>query len=293
MRDKTLLKFLLDILLVVLFLNIFESELIGATWHEILGLGIGVLFAVHLMFNWTWVKNITRNLFNPAFKLKPKLFFVLNIMSFICLVAMIYTGIEISRILFPSEAAVFNHDLVEVHEAVAHALLGLFALHLALHWRFIVNAVCKLYAGLSTKYVKAIAGVSVLAVVASLYTQMATSSTEDAEQTRAVREPLQYRHEQHREDHQAGPMGNYAPELPLEDTASEEAAYSAEPSQAGSLAENPNDAGAEVGLSDYLGNLFCNGCSNHCSLLSPQCENGARNRELARDQYQQQYVTQN
>jgi len=285
MRDKTLLKFLLDLLLVVIFLNIFESELIGATWHEILGLGIGVLFAVHLMFNWTWIKKTTGNLFNPAFKLKPKLFYVLNTLSFICIVTMMYTGIEISRVLFPSEAAVANHNLMEVHEAVAHALLGLFVLHIALHWRFIVNAVGKLYAGLRAKYVKAFAGAGVMVVVASLlYAQIAASAAGDAEKDRAVKEPPLYRQDQQREVYLNPPGAGVL----IDDET-----YPAEQSQDGTISANQGDAGAEVSLNDYLGNLFCNGCSNHCSLLSPQCENGARNQELARAQYQQQYVTQN
>ncbi|KAF1084726.1 hypothetical protein SPSYN_02512 [Sporotomaculum syntrophicum] len=77
---------MLDVGLAALFLILIEPQRTGMAWHEILGLSIGFLFTMHVLLNWSWVKKTTRNLFTLAYKTKTKLCYVLNTVSFICVI---------------------------------------------------------------------------------------------------------------------------------------------------------------------------------------------------------------
>ncbi len=289
MHDKTLAKLMLDIVLAVLFLILIEPHNTGMAFHEILGLSIGVLFTVHIILNWSWVRRTTKSLFNPKFNTKPKLFYVLNVISFISVATMIFTGIQISQVLFASESAVIDHNFVFVHKWVANFCLGLFSVHIVLHWHFISSAICKLFTKLKTSnFSKAVASVAVTVLVISLlYSQIASSSADDANQVRVESEPPMHRHE----FNHAKPMKRYENNIPRSNGATVYE-YSAEENQDSSISTDTSNDGDVTTLNDFLDDIFCNGCSNHCSLLNPQCEKGAQQQEFNKIQYQQKYGTQ-
>ncbi len=177
MKDKTLTKIILDIIMTVLFLILVDPKNTGMTFHEIAGLIMASLFIFHIFLNWSWIKKVSKNLFNPKMNTKPKLFYLLNTVSFISILTIIITGIEISKVLFVSDSVGINGGFVFVHKWAAYICLGLFGVHIVLHWRFIVNALSKLFTPLKSPVLGKVAmGMGVVVItVGLLYTQIAES----------------------------------------------------------------------------------------------------------------------
>jgi hypothetical protein len=64
MKNSTLLKIVNPLLFIAVlsqFANVLMQKLITADWviemHEIIGYSIGALVVLHVMLNWTWVRN--------------------------------------------------------------------------------------------------------------------------------------------------------------------------------------------------------------------------------------------
>lgn len=302
MNDKTIKKLILDIGMTILFLLMIDPKNTGMPFHEIAGLTMGALFIYHIFLNWSWVKKITQNLFNPKLKTKPKLFYLLDIVSFISVVTIIVTGIQISQVLFVSETVHAGRSLFTLHKWVSYFCLGLFGVHIAVHRRFIVNAAAKLFSDWkSLNLGKAImsAGAIVL-IIGLLYSQIACDA-DRSDQVGAQREPSAWEEAYQSEpgDSRNSISADNGSESPMEEnqesSISADTGSKAETKQDQSISSDSGNAGGTdntvdtVTLSDYLDKLFCNGCPNHCSLLAPQCNKGVQQQEYARIEYQQQY----
>lgn len=190
MQAKSLTKLMLDIVLTALFIILIFPRETGFTFHEIAGLSIGVLFIYHIMLNWPWVKNVGKNLFNLRMKSKPKLFYLLNSLSLIAVSTIIITGVQISEVLFPAQGMV-SHTLLVVHKWISYGCLGLFGLHLALHWKFFVHTVPRMFRSPGRpawgKVVLKLG--AMILTLGMLYSQLAVSSTNNTRQSIARREP--------------------------------------------------------------------------------------------------------
>ncbi|MEQ8174510.1 MAG: DUF4405 domain-containing protein, partial [Syntrophomonadaceae bacterium] len=145
MKTGNNLKLILDIVLTVLFLILIDPKNTGYSFHEIAGLSMAVLFSVHLLLNWKWVRSTTNNLFRSRLKGRSKLYYILDLISLLSVATIIFTGIEISRVVFASGSGAANHAYVVVHKWVSYFCLGLFGVHATLHWRFIVNTLRRLF----------------------------------------------------------------------------------------------------------------------------------------------------
>ncbi|MDD4237689.1 MAG: DUF4405 domain-containing protein [Desulfotomaculaceae bacterium] len=277
MNSKTPIKIALDIIMIVLFVILLYAYDTGFVFHEIAGLAIFALFMTHIMLNWSWVKNVTKNLFNTSFKKKPRLMYALNATLLIGISTIIITGILISRVIFNFGPNGNNHMLVATHKWVSYACLGLFTSHIALHWRYILISVRKIYSTLEvSKLRRAVetlgAAALVMVVLYSLIipgpdhvAQSVTPSKGSSQDTITTRK--------------IEPSGN-----------SEFYEYKTKDDQDYTISEDTHtDTVATVSLSDYLGKMFCTGCSKHCPLLSPRCETGNSQLQAATIQYQELY----
>lgn len=304
MKNKNVIKLLLDIVLTVLFITLIYPKTTGFTFHEIAGLTIGALFTFHVILNWNWVKGVTKNMFNPKLKAGSRWKYILDIVSFISVLAIIITGIEISKVLFPGGAG-NNHTLTVLHKWVAYFCLGLFGVHIVVHWRFIRDAVRKLAEGLKLPRLgKAALGAGASALVLyMLYAQAASGLGSDEDRTATRRG--------HQSGNQTQIYESVAPQgvnsSPSAGTSSSSPQGTGSSSSIGtgssgtqtdtgsgkssSLSGNSTNSSDSVSLTDYLGKMFCNGCDKHCSLLNLQCDKGTRYLQQAQAQYQQLYGT--
>lgn len=139
-KNMNYIKFALDIIMAVTFVLFFNSRVLGGlSFHEIAGLAVAVIFFTHILLNWRWVKNVTVRLFDRKLPHKTRLGYFLNILLLIRMAFIIISGIFISRIVFPN-INIGNEQWFKVtHISVSFLVLILVAVHVGLHWKWVVN----------------------------------------------------------------------------------------------------------------------------------------------------------
>lgn len=91
-------KVVIDILLFVATILLFNIELIGNLNHEILGITLGILIIIHVILNFKWIKQVTKNL--KKVNTKTKIMYVIDILIMLVYLGAIVCGILISDKIF-------------------------------------------------------------------------------------------------------------------------------------------------------------------------------------------------
>ncbi|MEQ8235436.1 MAG: DUF4405 domain-containing protein [Syntrophomonadaceae bacterium] len=299
---KTLSKLMLDIVLTALFVVLIYPRETGFSFHEVAGLASGALVIVHLLLNWSWVKNVSKNLLSPKLKTKTKLFYLLNTVSAGMLLGIIITGILISKVVFPGVGSA-SASIVLWHKWLSYSCLGLFGLHLALHWNFFTQTVPRLFKSKALPAPGKLA-LNLCALVLTLglvFSPLAPPLTADVvqpttnQQTSSSNEAIVETRPQPTVDSLSASSTGSSPPAPgnkrsravATTTTSVISSSSNTTSSSTSIssATSSSSTMAPITLTQYLGNLFCTGCSKHCSLLSPQCSIGVTQAATARQEY--------
>lgn len=139
-RQRTNL--LLAIGLLVILLVLYEHRATGIVLHEWLGLTIGGLLVVHLLLHWEWIAAVTRRFFGPT-SWQARLNYGLNLALFSTFTAILFSGLMLSESILPlvGQTAPGGRFWHWLHHIAADLALWLVALHIALHWRWLANAI--------------------------------------------------------------------------------------------------------------------------------------------------------
>lgn len=140
MKKITYVKFGIDILMAITFVLFFNKQVLGGlTFHEMAGLSIAVVFFTHVLLNWRWVKNVTVKLFDRNLPFKTKFSYLLNLLLLISMAFIIMSGIFISRVAFPN-INIGNEPWFKIsHISISYLVLILVAVHIGLHWKWVIN----------------------------------------------------------------------------------------------------------------------------------------------------------
>lgn len=131
----------LDMGLFLVFLFLFEPESTGIPIHEWLGIAMAITILVHILLHWQWVKVITRRFFQQM-NSKVRLNYIINALIFVSFTAIMLSGLMISHSVLPF----FGLESLDTpfwnvtHRFATDVTIWLIALHIGLHWRWIVNA---------------------------------------------------------------------------------------------------------------------------------------------------------
>jgi hypothetical protein len=128
------------------FVAAINLHLTGKMIHEWLGIALGAVVITHLLLHWQWIVKITRRLFGRV-TAKARLKYVVNLLFFIAVVVVIFTGIMISESVVPSLGLSLGHSMLwkRVHTTASDIVLILIGVHVALHWRWVVNTTKSLF----------------------------------------------------------------------------------------------------------------------------------------------------
>jgi hypothetical protein len=131
---------LLDIGLAFLFVIAMEVYFTGVPLHEWLGLLFTMLFGIHIIWHWQWIVGVTRTFFKKLLH-ESRLNYVLNAALLVDMLVLTVTGIVISHSLGFELSLSSSASLswVTLHALSAELSLILIALHIALHWRWILT----------------------------------------------------------------------------------------------------------------------------------------------------------
>lgn len=124
------LKIIIDILLFVVTVALFNVGLIGNLMHEILGITLAILIVIHILLNFKWIKQVTKNF--KKTNAKTKIMYIVDI-----LIMIIYLGAIICGILIANETFNFHMSsslgLVLTHLALGRLAIITMFIHLGLH----------------------------------------------------------------------------------------------------------------------------------------------------------------
>jgi hypothetical protein len=143
---RTTLNLLFDGLIFSVFLFTTAPQLTGLAIHEWLSLAFGAAIISHLLLHWSWIVQVARRFFGKL-SWGARLNYLLNSLLFIAFTLIIVTGLLISEVALPFFGFSLVHDRLwlNIHHTASDAAVLLIGLHIALHWRWIVNTTRRLF----------------------------------------------------------------------------------------------------------------------------------------------------
>lgn len=144
-RQRTLTNLMIDGAMFIAFLIATAPRFTGVPIHEWLGVALGAAVMTHLIVHWTWIVGVARQFFRRATG-SARINYVLNVLLFVIFTVIIFTGFMISETVLPWLGIRFERDRfwTQLHHLVSDASIFLIGLHIAVHWRWIVDTVRRL-----------------------------------------------------------------------------------------------------------------------------------------------------
>lgn len=134
-------KLWLDLALILFVALVSAPQATGIALHEWLSLIIIVPVLFHLLFNWKWIVTVTRRVFKKT-PGQTRFNLFLNWLLFFDMVLVSFSGIVISEAVLPQLgiSIPINSYWAGLHDLTGNLFMVLMGIHLAMHWRWIVNA---------------------------------------------------------------------------------------------------------------------------------------------------------
>ncbi|NJN19857.1 MAG: DUF4405 domain-containing protein [Oscillochloris sp.] len=137
---------LFDTVVFVGFLAATAPNFTGLAIHEWLSLAVAAAIITHLLLHWNWIVGVTRRFFGKA-TWGSRVNYLLNGLLFVAFTTVIFTGVMISEAALPLFGIRFERETLwmQLHRLASDASVLLIGLHVALHWRWIVNMTRRLF----------------------------------------------------------------------------------------------------------------------------------------------------
>lgn len=140
MKAKAKIKWTLDILMTIALFFLMGYQFWGEAVHEWIGAGMLVLFIAHQVCNLNWYKSLFRGRYTPIRILQC----MINILTLVAMLALMYSGITMSRHVFAFLPIQGGMALARrLHILGSYWGYVLMSLHLGLHWGLVLNVVVK------------------------------------------------------------------------------------------------------------------------------------------------------
>ncbi|MDR0886082.1 MAG: DUF4405 domain-containing protein [Clostridiales Family XIII bacterium] len=140
--DKNLAKIVFDLIMVILFALMYDTNITGMAIHEWGGLLVIALVTVHLIYNRSWIVSVSKRIFKRKSNKIQVLSYVINVLLAMCVCMIFVSGILISREIFPIMEKSSEIWLI-VHIGAALLAMILIGVHIGLHRKFITGTLKK------------------------------------------------------------------------------------------------------------------------------------------------------
>lgn len=138
MKNKNGIKILLDSMMIILLVLMFNKNVISMSFHEIGGLVVCGLFVIHMLLNYKWIIGVSKKLFSRGLKFKTRLGYMINVLLLLVMAFIGVSGILISKTIFSGISS--NNMFWKIgHQVVAGYGIILVGIHIGLHWDFLRN----------------------------------------------------------------------------------------------------------------------------------------------------------
>lgn len=270
-------KIILDIIMTVLLLLLMKISFIGIHAHELIGMGLFLLFAVHKLLNGKWIVAITKSIKKGACKPKLRLMFSLDLVLFAFITFVVVSGILISQTIF---TGITVNDIMlwsNLHHFTAYCSLMLISVHIGFHWQALINTFKKLLRLADVNLARTLLARAMLVPIAFFG-------------IKAIINPEIYGNFTAPFNMSVNPIVEQTKQVTYtskKETGSSTITTSIVPLSINSLVvDTPT-------LEDYLSKLFCSGCGRHCPLTALQCGRGTRYKNAAVADYEAAYMKNN
>jgi hypothetical protein len=135
------INWVIDLVAFVMFFLIVAPQSTGIPVHEWLSVVFVGTFVVHIVAHWQWVVEISKR-FLKKLQGENRFNYLWDAFAFLVMTTAIMSGFLISQAVLPTLGMPLIADpfWVRLHDLSANLSLLLLAIHLALHWQWIVNA---------------------------------------------------------------------------------------------------------------------------------------------------------
>lgn len=135
---KNRIKIIIDVAMSILMICLMNINFTGMQLHEILGIVIFIVFMLHKVLNFKWIKAIGYNLCNKKVKKRDKILFLLDIGLFLLVIGIIITGILISNYIFINLFIGSRGIIKKVHRFLSWWAIVLISIHIGFHIKSMV-----------------------------------------------------------------------------------------------------------------------------------------------------------
>lgn len=129
MKRKTLLKFIVDLMMMIVFLVSMADWLTGNRAHEINGLVFIILIIIHNILNLNWYKTFLKRKYNFSEVLN----FYFNVILISAIAVLFISSIIISRTVFDFLNIESSFSVRQIHTTAAYWLLISVSVHIGIH----------------------------------------------------------------------------------------------------------------------------------------------------------------
>lgn len=145
MRASARTRFVVDLIFFLGFLTLMQPALTGIPLHEWFSLAVVAVMAFHLLFQWDWVIQVTRRFFQKVWH-KSRLNYLLDVLLLLSMSTAFVSGFAISREVLPFFGLRVGEDRFWrfLHSLSADVTLLVVAVHVGLHWDWIVSTLRRL-----------------------------------------------------------------------------------------------------------------------------------------------------
>jgi hypothetical protein len=139
-RKRNAWNVVIDTAIFVAFVVATAPRFTGIALHEWLSLAFAAVIVIHVVIHWQWITTVGLS-FMRKLGASGRFSFVLNTLLFVVVTLLIYSGIAISRDAMPALGIDIHGSMAwrGLHRAFSNISVVLIGLHIALHWRWIVN----------------------------------------------------------------------------------------------------------------------------------------------------------
>lgn len=129
-RSKTACRIVLDIVLILVLITLYSKNVISLMYHEVTGLVLFVLFALHLALNRKWIANLLGSRLGKG--AKPRIMAAVNVLLVLSWLTVMVTGILVSKKIFAIQLSSLN----PFHFFSSALALIVTGVHFGLHWHY-------------------------------------------------------------------------------------------------------------------------------------------------------------
>lgn len=141
-NKKTNFKILIDIIMTIIFMCLTKIKITGIHMHEVFGIIITLLVAIHLVLNFSWVKNVTAKILDKNMNGRIKRLYCINMVLILLTLIVFVSGILVSVTIITSISVVSRSAWILVHKRSAILLLITIVIHILSNIKMI-KAHCK------------------------------------------------------------------------------------------------------------------------------------------------------